>query len=113
MPRGVGLDIGSRTLKLVELSGSAKSFKVQRLWVRPVPQGEGPEADEARVALLKELFHEAKVSTDDVCVTFDAGATIFREIAVPFREDDKIEKVVRFQAENHLHGRSIDDLVVN
>lgn len=113
MPRGVGLDIGSRYLKLVELTGSAKSFKVHRLIVREVPQGEGPEAAAARTDLVKSVFAEARVSKDDVCASFDAGSTIFRDIQVPFREDDKIAKVVRFQAENHLHGRAIEDVVVN
>ncbi len=113
MPRGVGLDIGSRFLKLAEVTGSGKSFKVQRLLVREVPQGEGPEAQEKRADLVRSLFAEAHLPKDDVCASFDAGSTVFREIQVPFREDDKIEKVVRFQAENHLHGRSIEDVVVN
>ena len=37
----------------------------------------------------------------------------FRDVAVPFRADDQIEKVVRFEAENHLHGRAIEDVIVN
>jgi type IV pilus assembly protein PilM len=113
MARAVGLDIGSRLLKLVELSGSAKAFRVHRLLVRPVPQGDTPEADQARVDLIRQVFQEAKVSRDDVCASFDAGSTVFREISVPFREESQIEKVVRFEAEGHLHGRAIEDVVVN
>src|SRR5262245_61508869 len=113
MPRAVGLDIGSRTLKLVELSGSAKAFKVQKVEVRPVPEGTGDEADDALAAMIRGLFKEAHLPKDDVCVAFDAGSTIFREITVPFQTDDQIEKVVRFEAENHLHGRAIEDVVVN
>jgi type IV pilus assembly protein PilM len=113
MARAVGLDIGSRLLKLVELSGSAKAFKVHRLLVRPMPQGAGPEADQARVDLVRQVFQEAKVSRDDVCASFDAGSTVFREISVPFRDEGQIEKVVRFEAESHLHGRAIEDVVVN
>jgi type IV pilus assembly protein PilM len=113
MARAVGLDIGSRLLKLVELSGSAKAFKVHRLIVRPMPQGDTPEAEQARVDLIREVFHEAKASRDDVCASFDAGSTVFREISVPFRDENQIEKVVRFEAEGHLHGRAIEDVVVN
>ena len=113
MPRAVGLDVGTRTLKLVELSGSPKAFKVQRFLVRTLPEGTGEEADAARAEMIRSLFAEAKVGKDDVCASFDSGATSFREITVPFREHDQIEKVVRFEAENHLHGQAIEDVIVN
>lgn len=112
MPRAVGLDLGSRTLKVVEISGSAKSFKVQRVVVKEIPEG-AEATDEARAGLVREAFSEGRFPKDDVCAAFDAGSAIFREIMVPFREDDQIEKVVRFEAENHLHGRAIEDVVVN
>jgi type IV pilus assembly protein PilM len=113
LARAVGLDIGSRFVKLVELSGSAKAPKVARVVVRERPTGSGPEADEALSALVADLFATTKMPKDDVCVSFDAGSTVLREITVPFREDDQIAKVVRFEAENHLHGRAIEDVVVN
>ncbi len=117
MPRAVGLDIGSRNLKLVELSGSAKAFKVTRMFIRPVPRSEGEGAAEqdaaALSAMVQDLFREARLPKDDVCASFDAGTTIFREVAVPFHETDQIEKVVRYEAENHLHGRAIEDVIVN
>jgi hypothetical protein len=37
---------------------------------------------------------------------------VFRDVAVLFRSDDQIEKGW-FEAENHLHGRAIEDVVVN
>ena len=112
MARAVGLDIGSRTLKAVLLSGSAKAFKVQRVLIRPMPEGVG-RRDPAVADLVREVFAEGRLPKDDVCSAFDAGTTIFREISVPMREPEKIEKVIRFEAENHLHGRAIEDVVVN
>src|SRR5438128_3084431 len=104
MARAVGLDVGSRTLKLVELSGSVKAFKVHRVFVREIP--EGVEAsEEARADLVREVFAEGRFGKDDVCASFDAGGTVFREITVPLRDDDQIEKTVRYEAESHLHGR--------
>ena len=38
MARAVGLDLGSRTLKLVELSGSTKAFKVHLEDMHPMKQ---------------------------------------------------------------------------
>ena len=113
MARAVGLDVGTKTLKLVELSGSAKAFKVTRLIVRDLPDGEGEEGAAARADAIRKAFSEAKVGRDDVCASFDAGSAIFREVQVPFRERDQIAKVIPFEAENHLHGRAIEDVVVN
>lgn len=113
MPRAVGLDVGRRLLKLAVASGSAKSFKIQRFIVEELPDGTGEEGEAARVEAIRNVFAEHKLTKEDVCVSFDAGTTVFRDVAVPFRSDDQIEKVVRFEAENHLHGRAIEDVVVN
>ncbi len=121
MARAVGLDIGTRTIKVVELSGTPKSFKVVRAVTRVIPPpppnpGEGEivqDADEVVADLIREVFDSLKLPRDDVCVAFDAGATIFREISVPFFEDDQIRKVVTFEAENHLHSHSLEDVIIN
>jgi len=121
MARAVGLDIGSRTIKVVELNGGPKSFKVMRVITRPVPEpdphppeGEVPkDRDELLSDEIREIFQTLKLPQDDVCVSFDSGVTIFREIVVPFLEDDQIRKVVKFEAEHHLHSQTIEDVVVN
>lgn len=113
MPRAVGLDVGRRLLKLAELSGSAKSFRVHRFVVEELPEGEGEEAEAARAETIRRVFAEHHLKRADVCVSFDAGTTVFRDVTVPFRQDDQISKVVRFEAENHLHGRAIEDVIVN
>ena len=43
MARAIGVDIGDHTIKVVELGGSARSFKVQRVAIRPVPEDDEPE----------------------------------------------------------------------
>lgn len=118
MPRAVGLDVGRRLLKLAVASGSGKSFKVVKFVVEPMPDGTGPEADgeaveAARVETIRRVFAEHGLRKHDVCVSFDAGTTVFRDVNVPFREADQIRKIVRFEAENHLHGRAIEDVIVN
>jgi Tfp pilus assembly PilM family ATPase len=148
MARAIGIDIGARYLKVVELIGGGRSFRVQRMAIREIP-GSGPEEevpehelteedlsedltinddDERSVnesqqipptreeiisELLLDVFKELKLPHEDVCAVFPSGMTIEREIMVPFFDEDQIKKVVRFEAENHLHSQSIDDVVVN
>ncbi len=121
MPRAVGLDIGSRTIKVVEVSGTAKSFKVHRVAIRDIPPPRPPTEEDAPPVppeliagnVVKEIFEELKLPKDDVCASFAAGESMIREITVPFTEDDQIRKVVKFEAENHLHSHSVEDVVVN
>lgn len=130
MARAIGVDIGDHTIKVVELSGSARSFKVQRVAIRPVPgdikpdeieiadeeddEAPPPPSREERISeVLKEIFRELALPKEDTCSSFHARNSMIREINVPFFDDDQIRKVVRFEAENHLHSQAIDDVVVN
>ena len=145
MARAIGIDIGARFLKVVELVGGGRSFRVQRMAIREIP-GSAPKEDRQELTdadltedlviddendlgvepevheptrdelvsdLLEEVFTDLKLPREDVCAVFPSGSTIEREIMVPFFENDQIRKVVRFEAENHLHSQSIDDVVVN
>ena len=130
MARAIGVDIGDHTIKVVELSGSARSFKVQRVAIRPVPgEPERPEVevttegdeppppppsrDERISEAVREIFKEFALPKEDTCSAFHARTSMIREINVPFFEDDQIRKVVKFEAENHLHSQAIDDVVIN
>jgi type IV pilus assembly protein PilM len=122
MARAVGLDIGSRSIKVVELSGSPKAFKIQRLAIREIPRppdtppAEGAEPFDQQAAtaeVLRDVFDRLKLPREEVCATFDSGTTMSREIVVPFFEPEKIRKVVKFEAEHHLHSQSVDEVVVN
>ncbi len=117
MARAIGLDIGAGSIKVVELGGSKSSPKIQRLAVREIPKppadAEDYDADAVLAAEIKSVFAELQLPKDDVCASFDSGVTVFREIMVPFLEEDQIKKVIRFEAENHLHNHAIEDVVVN
>jgi type IV pilus assembly protein PilM len=120
MARAIGLDIGTRMVKVVDLAGTPKSPKVQRLIIRTIPEIQPPEEgaepvdpDAALAALLRDVFETLKLPKDDVCACLDSSSTVFREIMVPFKEDDQIRKVVTFEAENHLHSHAIEDVIVN
>ena len=146
MPRAIGVDIGERFLKVVDLVGSPRSFRVQSVAIRELPsdgdhheengrtdltddlvieesgeihpaseEDDAPELtrEEKISEILADVFKEMKLSREDVCAAFPSNASINREIVVPFFEEDQIRKVVRFEAENHLHSQSIEDVVVN
>jgi len=113
MAKAIGLDIGSRTIKFLEVDGSPKKFRITRFLTEEVP-GEGGGADgEAVVEALGRILKHGRGQKDATITAMNAGSTVIREIMVPFLEKDQILRVLRFEAEAHLHNYAIEDVVVD
>jgi type IV pilus assembly protein PilM len=112
MGKSVGLDIHPRGVRAVELTGGRKSFRINRYMERSLtPRGGAPDPEELREALL-EIFKGGKFSKHCVVTAVEAHDTVVREIPVPFKADDQIRKVVKYEAEHHLHDCDADDVIV-
>jgi type IV pilus assembly protein PilM len=112
MANSVGLEIGARAVRAVELSGSKKSFRVVRYAERALHAPGGvPDPEDLRAA-IQEIFKEHRFSKHNVVCAVEAGDTVVREFPVPFKADDQIRKVVKYEAEHHLHDCDADDVIV-
>jgi len=112
MAKSVGLEIHARGVRAVEISGRGRSFRITRYLDRPVhPRGGAPDPEELKVA-LGEIFRGGRFSRSSVIGSLEAGETMVREIPVPFKGDDQIRKVVKFEAEHHLHDCNAEDVIV-
>jgi len=110
MARAVGLEIHPRGVRAVELSGAGKKIRVSRYLDRPVtPRGGMPDPEELR-DVLGDVFKSLPKNSVIACV--EAHDTIMREIPVPFKADDQIRKVIKYEAEHHLHDCDADDVIV-
>ena len=113
MAKAIGLDIGSRTVKLVELDGSPKKFRVSKFVVRDIPGDGGGAEGEVVTETIAAVLKEAKALKDTITAAIDSGTVVIREILVPFRDEDQIRRVLRYEAEAHLHNFAIEDVVVD
>ncbi|MFQ5844291.1 MAG: pilus assembly protein PilM [Planctomycetota bacterium] len=112
MARSVGLDFHARGVRAVEVVGSSKNYRVVRYAQRDLtPRGGAPDATELREA-LGELFKELKFDRSTVITDMNTNETVVREIPVPFKADDQIRKVIKYEAEHHLHDCDADDVIV-
>ncbi len=110
MSKSVGLDIHERGVRAVEVTGQRKKFRVGRFIERAVtPRGGAPDPEELQAALTEIFKHFSK---HHVISSVEANDTIVREIPVPFRADDQIRKVIKYEAEHHLHDCDADDVIV-
>ena len=113
MPKAVGLDIGRRSMKFVEVEGTPKRYRITGFAEVMLPAN-GTAGDPAEISkLIDATLKEHKFSRDAVVVAARAGQATIREVSVPFTADDQIRKMIKYEAETHLHAISIDDVVVD
>jgi type IV pilus assembly protein PilM len=112
MSKSVGLEIHARGVRAVELRGRGRKFRVVKYMERPLtPRGGAPDPAELEAALA-DIFKAGRFSRNHVVASVEAHETIVREIPVPFKADDQIRKVVKYEAEHHLHDCDADDVIV-
>ena len=104
--RLVGLDIGSRTLKLAEIidtkSGSAlKNFST--IDIEPGLIEEGSIRDpEAVSGYIRELFKSIKVKDKDVAISIGGYSVIVKKINVQTMTEDELHETIHFEAEQYI-----------
>jgi hypothetical protein len=109
MAKACGLRIGPRGYELVLLDGSAKKHKVVAS-----EAGELTLSDpDGAVDVLKDLAKRHDIPKDGLRVVVEGGLAAFRKLSLPVNDDDKIEKVVKFEVESELPQFNIDDVIVD
>lgn len=103
----VGIDIGSKTIKIVELSRDASSWKLNASGVVGY-QGVTPEyaKDETELTALaqaiKKLHKEANISSKEVSVALPEPQVFTRTIKFPPLTDQEIASAVKWEAEQYI-----------
>lgn len=103
----VGLDIGSKTIKAVELAKEGDNFRLLASGIIG-HTGEAvehikEEKDTASLAeIIKKLFKEAKISSKEVSVSIPESQVFTRTITFPMLTDQEIESAVKWEAEQYI-----------
>lgn len=103
----VGLDIGSKTIKIVELSPEGTSW---RLRASGIVGYKGVSPDQVKddkeltplVDVLKKLYKEAKISSREVSIALSESSVYTRIVKFPLLTDSEIASAVRWEAEQYI-----------
>lgn len=104
---GVGLDIGSKTIKIVELLKEGNSIKLNGSGVVGY-KGISPDKfkDERELAdlalLIKKLHKEAKITSKDVAIALPEAKVFTRVIQFPLLTDQEIASAIKWEAEQYI-----------
>jgi type IV pilus assembly protein PilM len=103
----VGIDIGSKTIKIVELNKEGSKWKLRASGVIGY-KGSPPEHvnDEKKLAviaeIIKKLHKEAKVSKKSVNISLPETQVFTRTIKFPLLTDSEIASAVKWEAEQYI-----------
>ena len=102
----IGLDLGSHTLKAVEVVPAGGGFKVTRLGVAPTPTGAVADGvattTEALGVAIRHLLTTAGIKGNRVVTALGGEAVIVRELKLPQMSDSELDQAVAYEAERYL-----------
>ena len=102
----VGLDIGSSTVKAVELKASGKGYKVTAFGVEPVPADsivDGAIIDGGSVAdAIRRLLDQKAFKTKEVASSLSGNAVIVKKISLPVMTPAELSESIHWEAEQYI-----------
>ncbi len=108
MPKtGVGLDVGTSSVKIVELVSNGKNnVVVNQFGIVPLPEGSlngGIVRNYENVAAaIKEAFRKTKINSRRVVVAIAGQTVIVRQIKVPQMSDAEVATAIKWEAERYI-----------
>jgi type IV pilus assembly protein PilM len=102
----IGIDIGSSSIKLVELIEGKNGFKLQNLAISSLPPEaivDGAFMDSVTIIdTIRDLITTSKVKTKDVVTSVSGHSVIVKKISLPFMTEAELEESIRWEAERYI-----------
>ncbi|MBA7495520.1 Cell division protein FtsA [subsurface metagenome] len=102
----LGLDIGSNTIKAVQLDHDNGRYRLRTYGLAPAPpKGFESEAESDMEALsqaVKNLLLDIKVSTSNVVCALPESAVFTRVITLPILSDKELASAIHWEAEQYV-----------
>jgi len=101
-----GLDIGSSSVKIVQLKETGKGYRLMNLSVRDLPQEvivDGAIMDASVISdTLREMTREMKLKQKDVAISVSGHSVIIKKIKVQEMTEEELERNLPFEAEQYV-----------
>src|SRR5512134_209234 len=109
----VGVDIGTHSIKVVELRFAGKAIHLQSFGIAPVPSQaivDGAILDKgAIVESLQGLLREHKIKRKQAAMGLSGHSVIVKKISLPEMSDAELEESIHWEAEQYIPF-DIDDV---
>ena len=110
----VGLDIGSSSLKLVEILGEKGSYNMNRFLTAPLAKGiivDGAVVDiDALAEAIKVLFMNSGCQKKSIVTSLSGHSVIIKKAAFPQMEAHDLQETIHDEASKYLPFDNMDDV---
>jgi type IV pilus assembly protein PilM len=102
----VGLDIGSSSVKAIELKPVGKGYRVSAIGVEPVPPDsivDGAIIDGGAVAdAVRRVFANKRFKAKDVAASLSGNSVIVKKIPLPAMTEAELSESIYWEAEQYI-----------
>jgi type IV pilus assembly protein PilM len=102
----VGLDIGSSSVKAIELKPSGKGYRVAAIRAEPVPPDsivDGAIIDSNAVAeAIRRVFAGKQFKTREVAASLAGNSVIVKKITLPLMSEQELAESIYWEAEQYI-----------
>jgi type IV pilus assembly protein PilM len=102
----IGLDLGSSSIKMVEMKASGRSYKMTKFGMTSIPEGliEGGEITDPNTLaqIILALHKELGLKTKAVCTGMFGGAVIVKKISMPRIDPKLVAEQIQWEAEQYI-----------
>lgn len=96
--RRIGLDIGSDSLKAVEIEVNDKAAKIINLGIKNIQDIDAAQIPRA----IKDLLKEINLSGKEVNISISGENVVARYLSLPMMSPEELKKAMEFQIEDHI-----------
>ena len=113
----IGLDIGTHSIKAVQLKGKGDNLRLENLAMLEIPPGVQEEADPAlknglTAGVIKQLMKENDIRSKNVVTAISGDSVIVRYVKLPYMSEDELKNVITYEAEQYI-PLAIDQVVLD
>lgn len=102
----IGLDIGSSSIKVVELSETSRGYKLINCAMAPIPSEaivDGSLMDSVVIVdTIRELIKSFKIKTKEVATSVSGHSVIVKKISLPVITEDELAESIQWEAERYI-----------
>jgi type IV pilus assembly protein PilM len=102
----IGLDIGSSSVKLVELKEGKNGYKLQNLAISPLPPEaivDGALMDSATIIdTIRDVIATSKTKLKDAVTSVSGHSVIVKKISLPLMTEAELEESIQWEAERYI-----------
>ena len=102
----IGLDIGSSSVKAIELKPSGRGFRVAAIGIEPLPPDsivDGAIIDAGAVSdAIRRLLQSPRFKAKDVVTSLSGSSVIVKKISLPVMTDTDLAESIYWEAEQYI-----------